>query len=145
MSTFRQYDPQGVTTSFKKNNLVSPSDGSFIKATRYEDNRSMHVGANGDVTSIINRNRTGSVELALTQGSESNDVLSAILDEDEREGTGVGELQIVDANGTTVLHATNAWIKKWADVEFANGHTARVWTIDCAKFDIFVGGLLSKD
>jgi hypothetical protein len=141
----RQYDPQAVTTSFIDNNLVGPMDGTFIKATRYEDAATLHVGANGDTTRVINRNRSGSVELTFVQGSPANDVLSAILEQDEREGDGVGVLQIVDANGTTVLHATNAWVKKWADVEFASGHSGRTWTIDCAKLDVFIGGLTSAD
>lgn len=138
---FKNYDPQSIQMIFKGITLQSFADGSMVKPSRKEDSYSMVTGAQGDTVRIRNRNRTGSVAVQLLQSSPTNDLLSAIADQDEQFGTGAGTLMIKDLRGTTLIRATNAWIRKYPDPEFAKTHTNREWIFDCAVIEFTpVGG-----
>ncbi len=141
MSQFNQYDPLRVIASFRGiplNNGVK--DGTFISAMRNEDTFSIDVGATGDVTRVRSRNATGRVTVTLMQGSITNDLMSAVAQEDEAFGTGFGPVLIRDLNGNTVCDAPIAWIVKPAEVEFADEAGPREWVIECADFATFIGG-----
>lgn len=142
MPSYKNYDPALVVCTFKGIRLTGYADGTFISAEREEDAFSKSVGAGGDVTRVRNRNRSGSVTVTLQASSPTNDLLSAIANEDEILGTGVGTLLVKNINGTTILEAENAWIRKMPTVEAAKDASSREWAFDCAELVMVIGGAL---
>lgn len=139
MSLFSNYDPARVVVIFRGLQLLGPMDGTFISAERTEDGFMTQVGAAGDVTRVRSRDKTGSVTVTLQAASPSNEDLSAVYAEDEAFGTGYGPLMVKDLNGTTLISAEKAWIKKLPNVEFADEASSREWILDCAELEMFVG------
>jgi len=116
--------------------------GTFVKVQRDEDAYKKKTGAHGDVARAKVRNKGGSVAVTLLQTSPSNALLSAIHQLGEvfpPTGQDVGALQVQDLLGGTTAHAAVAWIKKVANVEFADDILAREWTFDCESIDIVHG------
>lgn len=140
MSQFHQYDPLRVAGSFGEVFFDGPADGTFISVEREEDAFSKEVGAGGDVVRVRSRNRSGSVTLTLQASSPANDRLSALLLADEQFGTGIRPIFIKDLNGTTLIHAAAAWIKKAPTVDYGDEGGSREWVFDCAELSIFAGG-----
>ncbi len=137
---FRNYDPGRVVVTFKGIRLLAPQDGTFVSAEREEDAFTKQVGSAGDVTRSRNRNISGSVTVTLQQASPTNDLLSALAEADELTGLNYGALMVKDLNGTTLLEAPNAWIRKTPTVEFAKEASGREWVFDCAQLIMNVGG-----
>lgn len=146
MAEFKNYDPFQITASFKGLYISGFAEGTFVKAERNVDTYSTMVGSLGDVVRVRSRNRTGLITLTLQGASIYNDYLSAIANADELGVTvdaGVGPFLIKDLNGTTLLHAADAWIRKIASYEAAMEHTNREWVFECAEiFMDIVGGAL---
>lgn len=138
----RTYDPGKVVISFKGIVFVAPADGTFITVERDEDTWSKSYGSDGDVARVRNRKRGGKATVTLMGISPTNDQLSTIVDIDERTGLGVGTFQVLDLNGTTLVHATNGWLVRPANYEAGNEHTNREWMIDLEVVDMFIGGEL---
>lgn len=72
--------------------------------------------------------------------STVNDALSNLAILDAQTGGGVGVFQCVDNNGTTRLHAANAWISKMPDTELAKELGEVTWMVECDVLEIFRGG-----
>lgn len=139
---FNQYDPLAVLISWKEVKFVGLAEGSFIEAQRDEDSFTKKTGSTGDVARVKNRNRGGSVKITLMQTSPTNGQLSAYHKKGEQiplTTADVGQLQIKDLLGNTLVHATNAWIKKVSNVTYAKDLSGREWTFDCAVLDMDVG------
>lgn len=137
------YDPTRVTLSFKGVLITGFAADTFILAERAEDTFSTDVGAQGDVTRIRSRNKTGSVTVTLMAGSPTNDRLSAIIAEDELVGTGYGAMLMKDLNGTTLCSSAFAWLRRPANVERGSGASNVEWVIDCERLEMLVGGFVS--
>lgn len=140
---FHNYDPFRIAMSFRGIPLLAPQEGTFLVAERMEDAYSMAVGSTGDVTRVRSRNRTGSLTVTLQQSSPTNDQLSAIAALDERSNLGYGEFFAKDMNGTTIVQAPVAWIRKVANVEYGDEALPREWVFDCAELFMLVGGALA--
>ena len=137
----RTYDPAAVLPSFLGGILTGFADGTFISVERNEDGFTLVVGASGESARAQSRNKSGVVTFTILATSQTNDYLSAIAEADEALGTGVGEFQMAELNGTTLIHATNAWVKKMPKVERGKEVSTVEWTIECEDLGIFAGGL----
>lgn len=136
------YDPAAVLPSFAKNVLTGFADGTFIEVERNEDGFTLAVGAGGESARAASRNKSGRITFTILSTSQTNDILSAIAVQDELLGTGVGEFQMVEANGTTVVHATNCWVMKLPKVERGKEVSDTVWVLESDNIDIYAGGLV---
>lgn len=139
----RTFDPSKHVISFKGLILVAPAAGTYASVERHEDTFSFKYGSHGDMARVRNRKRGGKITLTLMGISPSNDQLSTILALDESTGAGYGSFQIIDLNGTTVVHATNAWVVRPPNYQVADDHTDREWNFDCDAIDMFLGGELT--
>ena len=137
---FKNHDPGRIVGSWKGIPFLGFMDGTFLSAARAEAAFSESVGAQGDVTRVRSRNRTGTVTLTLKAASPTNDLLTAQAILDELTGLGYGPLLIKDLNGTTVVEAAIAWIEKVPDTEFATEESGREWVFKCAELYIAAGG-----
>src|SRR6266702_8686783 len=129
----KTYDPNQIKANFGPHLLTGFAKGTFIKVTRDEDTFKKYVGADGVVTRIRSRNKSGSIEFTLSQASPSNDFLSAIALQDELLGTGIMPAAVKDMNGTTLAAGGEAWVVKPAETEYGDDATTRPWKIDVAQ------------
>lgn len=139
------FDPKLVVVNFAGQRLLMLAEGQHITAERDEDAYAKTVGTGGDVIRSRNNNRSGSVKLSIMASSPSNDFLSAMARADELGGAGGGGLDIADLNGTTVVTAPQAWVKKIPGLVVAKdaADMTREWEFDCAELDIFIGGFVA--
>jgi hypothetical protein len=142
MAYFKNYDPARIIVVFNGVQLQGYADGTFVKCARDEDAFTSNVGAAGDVVRVRNRNRMGTVTVTLQDASPSNDLLSGMAQTDESTGLAYGALMVKDLNGTTLIQAAAAWIKKTADVEFAKEQGNQEWVISASELIVFSGGEL---
>jgi hypothetical protein len=141
MPDVKQYDFGLVNLAFKGVMFQGFADGDSIAVALDEDAYTDVVGSGGDVVRTRNRNTLGDMTVRLLAESPTNDRLSAIADLDAA-GLGRGPLTLTNLNGTTILSAASAWIKKRPDVAYGKESGVREWVLRVV-FDIYnVGGAL---
>lgn len=144
----RKYNPKRITGSWKGSvggkdfavQFVGYMDSTFITAEFDEDHVTKHVGGQGEVSFVLNANKGGVVTVTLVQGSPSNDQLSNLVPDADRNRLPVGVLTFEDLNGTTKVKSKEACIKRTSNVEFGKDLSARAWAFECADLDLHVGG-----
>lgn len=142
-----KYNPKKVTGSFTGTvngrdfavQFTGWMDGTKITAEYDEDAVTKHVGDDGDVSVVLNCNRGAQITTTFVQGAAVNKALSDLTPNGRNDYMPVGVLSIKDLNGSTVIKATEAWIKKSAKVEFSKSIMGRAWTFDTGEADIDVG------
>lgn len=142
-SRFSQYDPEGVIVTINGKNITGYADGTFVKVARDVDAYTKAKGADGETTRVKSQNLGGTIVITLMQGSNGNDILEAIADQDELTSDAVFAAQIKDKNGTFSASGDKAWIKKKPDSTYAKETENREWTIDVAELTYTVGGATS--
>lgn len=141
MSTrFAQYNPRKVVITFKGIQMLMVAEGTFVVAERMEDGFTMRKGAYGDVTRVQMLDVSGSVTVTLQGASPTNDLLMTEVLADELAQTGWGPLQIKDLNGTTLLNAPIAWVRKRPNYEGSDDAPNREWVFDCHALLGDIGG-----
>ncbi len=138
----KTYDPKRILAIFAGIPVQGYAEGTFVNIERSEDGFSLSVGASGDVTRIRSNDKSGAIVLTLQASSPTNDLLSAIHRQDELFGTGTGAFFLKDLNGTTIAEASDAWIVKYAAMEYGDDGPNREWTLHTAELDLNVGGNL---
>ena len=136
----KTYDPGQHYATFANIPITGYAKGTYINVERMTEAFSSEAGAQGEVARTRKRDKRGTIKFTLMATSACNDLLSAIADQDEFDGTGVGALNIRDGNGTTVATAANAWIKKRPPTEFADEMPNRDWELECENLRLTVGG-----
>ena len=139
---FSHYDPSNVVLVWGPVIFDGYGTDTFISVTMAQDAFTKTVGVDGKVARNKILDRSGTVEVTLKADSAANDLLSAIavLDFAAPNGAGVAPLSLTDHNGRTVITATNAWIAKLPDMEYAQETGECVWRIDFDRAAHFVGG-----
>lgn len=138
----KTFDPAKHIVTFNGITLLAPASGTYVTAEKHEDTFTYQYGAHGDMARVRSRKAGGRITMILMGISPTNDQLSQMHLLDMRTGAGYGAIQIQDLNGTTLVHATNAWIVRPPNVQVADEHTDREWAFDCESLDIWVGGAL---
>ena len=137
----RTFDPKKLVITFKGNIFTGFADGDVVEITG-EDGFESRKGSAGD-EDRINKNETGrDVNITLMQTSITNDVLSAIYEDDAVNNTGKGPLSIKDLSGTSVLYSAQAYIKKKADTTKGDSLGNYVWNFRAPQSTYNVGGNL---
>ena len=136
------YDPERILVAWNGVIIQGFMDGTMVSAEHEEDAVTRTVGGQGQATATINANRCGSVTFTLVQGSPVNDILSNLAASNRAPGSAliVGPLLIKDLQGTTLVSAAEAWIKKVAKTEYAKEATGREWTLDTSLLALHTGG-----
>jgi hypothetical protein len=137
------YDPTRVVVTFQGQQIIGFAEGTFVTAEFDEDSFTKAVGSDGRVIRSRNPNTSGSVTVTLMADSPSNDILSAAARQDRTLGTGFGALSITDANGTTLVTAPSAWVRKLPAATFGKeaSDANREWVFDVASMDVHIGGM----
>lgn len=134
------YNPKKVQVIIGDHIVTGYADGSFLSVERNSDQFQAITGADGESARVASADRSGLMTLTLMQTSESNDFLSAKLSEDEETNLGTFPVLIKDLQGTTLVQSAEAWVKKYATVEFGKDDAQREWVIETGDLRLVVGG-----
>jgi hypothetical protein len=136
----RNYDPAANIVSFLGNIFTAFGTDNAIQASFSEDLWLPAVGISGETARSRNHNESGTVTLTLLATSPENDILSNAVALDKVTATAIGPLFIKEKNGTTVLHAPEAYIQKMPDMERAKEVGTVPWVIFCPRMELHLGG-----
>lgn len=142
----KTYDPKEIVITlggipgFAAHTVGGYADGTFVKVAFDADQFTKTVGADGEVSRSKSNNYAGSIEITLTQVSDTNDALSALAIIDRATSNGVIPVTVADLRGRTLHVSTGAWVKKIPDTEFGKEQSNRTWMLDCETLESFVGG-----
>jgi hypothetical protein len=129
MADLHTYDPLQIVVIFRGIQISGYADGTFVKVERSEDTWSDQVGADGEMTRVRSRNRSGLITVTLVAGSPTNQLLAAVQQEDENFSTGVGSVMVKDLNGLDLHTGESAWLVKPPDAEYKKEAGEREWRI----------------
>lgn len=135
----KTYSPKDVKIAWNGIDLSAGlAPDTFISISRMEDAFAPTVGASGTVVRTRNANRMGTVDITLMQNSPANNLLAAQAVLDEKTGADIyAIITVTDPSGSLdLVLATDAWIRKVADVEGSADYGTRMWGFDCAELTI---------
>lgn len=124
------YDPKDVNVVVDGTILTGFADGTFVSIEQEEENYTMHVGAQGEVSRARSHNRSGTITVTLSQDSPSNTYLNRKANSKE-----TFSVAIVDMNTDETHGGNNCWIEKPADKEFGKEVEEREWVIVVPKLE----------
>lgn len=136
----RTYAPKKVQVIYNGRILTGFMDGTFVKCSQNADDFTEFVGADGEGARIASSDESGMVEVTLMSTSASNDYLSQQRALDKQTNQNTGTLLVKDGSGRSLHQATEAWLKRSPDKEYADGKSGCTWTIVTTKLQHFVGG-----
>lgn len=136
----RTYDPKLVVITLGTILMAGFAEGTFLTVERNGDGFEKSRGADGTVDRINKNAFDGSATITLKQTSLTNDLLSAIYNADILTNLGKLPLLVKDLNGTTLVSAPQAWIRKDANLEYGDSLGNREWVIDTGPFAVLIGG-----
>jgi hypothetical protein len=139
----KNYDPNDITIVFKGVIITGYAEGTFCNVERNGDSYELSMGAGGSATRVRKNDRSGMITITLQAESPSNNVLSAAMLLDEQNGSGSGNIEVVNQNGGEAYASGDAWVKKPANAEFSDSASTREWVIECANLTMLVNGALS--
>ena len=134
------FDPKKVIVTFGEVVFSGYAEGTFINVSRSGDAFEKRKGSDGSVDRINKNAYDCTAELTLMQTSPTNDLLSAILIQDQLSNTGIRPLTISDLSGTSLFFAPLAWIRVDPNDEKADSLGNRTWTFDTGIAEKFTGG-----
>ena len=134
------YDPKQILASFAGVPIVGFAEGTFLVVSRGADAFTVHVGSDGEGARTKSNDKRGTIKFTLMQSSPSNDHFSAMAVADEKANAGVAPFFAADRSGRSLHGATNAWVKKVPDGEYANTLGNRDWVLETENLENFIGG-----
>jgi len=140
MAKLKTYDAGDVSVVIGTRALSGLAEGTFVTVARAEQTFTKVVGADGEVTRSKTNNKSGTYEITLLQGSSDNAFLSALHLADENTGAGIFPAGVKDNSGSSLHFGQQCWIQKPADAPYGRDAAERVWTIEIADMETFIGG-----
>lgn len=112
MANTQVHDPKKVMVIWGGVVLTGYAESSIVKCEKNEDSSTAMVGAQGEVTQIINSDDTGKVTVSLKGNSPSLSMLS-----NDAQSNAIKPIQVVDMN-TGALNAggSEGWVIKTPDL-----------------------------
>ena len=140
MARVTKYNAAEMTVTFGAVLVSGFAPDTFVSVESDEDAFQKQVGADGEGVRTRTNNNGGFVTMTLMQSSATNDLFSALHNADRLTGAGVGPLLIQDQNGTTLVEAAKAWIRRFPTAEYGREASTREWIIDTTDLVQFHGG-----
>lgn len=134
-----QGDLTHVVTGFMEDQIVTIDQ----QMPRFE----LYTGADNTTTRIHKNNTSATVTLHLQQASNSNDILSLLLQRDleTRDSSGMFNFTIKDNSGRSLYHALEAYIANVPNASHGTTMQSREWVIHTPKMTTYVGGNAKMD
>jgi hypothetical protein len=117
-------------------------EGTFVSVSRENPHATLYTGADLSNARVIRRNKGGTISLSLHQASETNDVLSYLLQKDEEnaDGTWLFSVTIKDELGRSVFYSPVCFISNPPEASFGTDLGDRTWVIQAVSIDQIQGG-----
>jgi hypothetical protein len=134
------YNFKDVNLIFGTRKIKGFEDGSEIVVERAEDSFTEKVDVDGNVTRSRSNNSLGTITFTLSQFSSDNKYLSQIANLDERTGTGILPVKVVDKSNpdSDLSIGTEAWIKKPTNKSYGRESGPREWVISVADLQMII-------
>ena len=133
------YDPKEYSITYGGRSLSGFEDGTFITVRRNNDMFAMKVGADGKGVRSKSNDRSGQVEIVLSQGSADNEFLSELAISDELANGGIRPFGMKDSSGSDLYASGGVWVKKMPDAPYAKEAGSRTWLLETDELEMFVG------
>ena len=139
-------DEVTITIIHKKLGLSHTLSGfstdSKVTIERATDTWEHQTGVDDTTTRVYSANRSSKITLHLSQGSSSNDVLTALHEYDVRrkDSSGIFAIQVKDNSGRTTFFSPEAYIGVPPTATFNQSLTNRDWVIQCTRGSTYLGG-----
>lgn len=147
--SFREYDSDQIRVTGWTQQLVKGmgisglADGLFLEIDPIDQSFGYKVGTDGSVTRYKKNNFMMKAILHVMQSNaETNGFLSNLVvsDEQAKNGAGVGNFNVEDLAGTSLLICTYAWVAGLAGQKFQREPEERAWEIHMIRSQIVIGG-----
>lgn len=144
--TLKSYSPEDITVILSNDQfshvITGYADGSFLTITRETPASTLYVGADLSNARVVRANKASTITLSLHQASDSTDVLSQLLanDEETRDETWLFSVTIKDNIGRSVHYSPQAFIGNHPDAMYSTGIENRDWMIQCVSLTNLQGG-----
>lgn len=126
------YDPSEVVITYCGLNISQGmGDGDFISVEPMSDRYADKVGIDGNVARSKNNDKRATVKITTMEGGSANALLQQLHNADA-----VGALSVVDLNGSAIVSATKAWIKKLPTMKRGKEVGANEWTLLAADMNL---------
>ena len=128
-----QYDPTKVIATIHDGFVITGwAEDTMITVSRMEDKRSVHVGAQGNVTFMKNANDVAEITFNLAANSPANVKLMTLYNQDEPFGFGM-----LDTNydGDVGGSATECVVQNLPDDEKSAELSEKEWTLLAADYE----------
>ncbi len=131
----KEYGAAKVSVVVNGTPITGFMDGSEVTVARNGESATLHMGADGKGTKVVNADKSGTITLRLAQSSLSNAVLSVL------EATNANFAVIVkDTNGNSLHSGAKAFVSTPPSSEYAQEVSPREWTIMVETLIHFEGG-----
>ena len=135
------YDPNQVGVIVGVSPMQGFAEDSMVTIDMEDSQYNLATDINGDPTRFKSNKSIAKITLRLTQSSPSNDILSALVELDRINNSGVFPLMIKDNNGSSLFTSTAAYIEQVPSVDFGNENKNREWVIVATNVSKFIGGI----
>lgn len=126
----KRYNPKAVQLIVGGRVITGYAEGTFLNATKLEDNLVEHIGSQGEVAFSVNGNNAGEVTCTLMSMSPSIRYLNELAN-----STQIVDCYIVDSNENGGRYGgSEAVVRKSADREWSNEITTVEFTIFVADY-----------
>ena len=130
------YSSKDVFVAFGGRPLDGLAPDSFVTFSRSEDHTDEEVGSDGQLSVSISPNQSGTCTITLQQQSIANNILAAIIgQQDANRQLVIGDITITNPGGSTLAVMSNCHIKTSPETDFGNTATGknRSWVFFCEK------------
>lgn len=136
------WDPDQVDVIIGGFTMSGFADNSMIEFEEDGDRFNEVDGVDGTMTRSKKSVRKATLTIHLQNVSNSNDILSALLETDLATPGGAGVVAglIRDKNGATVYAISKMWVMGLPKDEMSDKATDRPWKIRCTQYKAFLGG-----
>lgn len=141
----KTYDPGCVHVRVGVIPISGFASENGITVSRNSDTFETVRGINGVVARRKSLDQSGVITLSLLQTSISNDVLSALSLVDEKLGSGIVPVVIIDSISKSVYVSAFAWVKKYVEAVYSGGLSVRQWQLECPELQMYTGGVTDAD
>jgi hypothetical protein len=116
------------------------AEDSIVSIDRNADTFSLYTGADDTNTRIYNANTSGTITISLQQTSASNDILTALYENDRASRNGLFSIAIRDNSGRSTYFSEEAYIGVVPSSAISNSMQTRDWVIHAPKMTSLIGG-----
>src|SRR5262245_14911932 len=100
-----KYNPKRISLVIHGFPIRAFAKGTFVTVDRDNDAAEKSIGNDGRATVILNPNEGCSISFIIQQSSPENEFLSARVPSAARNSLPVGDVQLMDLNGASLVHS----------------------------------------